>query len=226
MLRNDIELIQNRGLYYIANAGGKPRRFKPWLGDYFAFLYDTIMEKSIFPKKFAAGEIRHCDMLRQELQTVRGKRVLELGTGTGSAVRFLDNDNIYIGTDISTGLLKKAVKRFHSAGFKNAEFYVTGAEELPFADQAFDLCLCILSFNFFDDQENVLQEVHRVLASGGRFLCTVPVPERIKSASTIRGKLHSEQELKQLVQNKGFSFESLAGDNGALLYFRGIKKEV
>ena len=69
----------------------------------------------------------HHDILRQELKGVHGKHVLELATGSGSAVNFLMNDNRYTGTDVSPGLLKKAVNRFLSAGFKEAEFYVASA---------------------------------------------------------------------------------------------------
>ena len=57
--------------------------------------------------------------------------MLELATGSGNAVNFLPNDNKYTGADISPGLLRKAVKRFRAAGFKDDEFYVTSADDLP-----------------------------------------------------------------------------------------------
>ena len=85
--------------------------------------------------------------------------VEELATGSGSAVNFLPNDNRYIGTDISPGLLSKAAKNFRTAGFKNAEFYVAQSEDLPFGNNLFDVVLCILSLNFFKDINRVLQEI-------------------------------------------------------------------
>ena len=157
MLKNGIEVIDKRGVHYIVENGGRPRTFKPWLGDAFSFLYDFIMEKSIFPRKFGGDIDRHCEILGKELQGVHGKRVLELATGSGSAVNFLPNDNRYTGTDISPGLLRKAVKRFRNAGFTNGEFYVTGADELPFDDNCFDVVLCILSLNFFNDIQGVFR---------------------------------------------------------------------
>ena len=224
MLKNGIKVVRKKGLHFVRGADGKPSRFKPWLGDCFAFLYDSIMEKSIFPKKFAADITKHYDMLRQELDGVHGKRVLELATGSGSATSFLRNDNAYVGTDISPGLLKKAVKRFQSAGFGNAEFYVLSADDLPFRNESFDVCLCILSFNFFNAPVKVLREVNRVTVPGSLFLCVVPVPERNRCGNLIRGNLRSEEELTQLVQENGFTFESIPCDNGALLYFRGIRE--
>lgn len=120
--------------------------------DSLSFLYDLIMEKSVFPRKLGGDMKKHHDILRRELKDVHGKRVLELATGIGSAVNFLENDNRYVGTDITPGLLKKAVKRFRSVGFEEAEFYVVSAEDLPFDDDTFNLCLCILSLNFFNNQ--------------------------------------------------------------------------
>lgn len=224
MLKNGIRVTRSNGLHFVVGADGRPVRFKPWLGDSFAFLYDLIMERSIFPRKLAADMTMHCEMLRQELNGVHGKRVLELATGSGSAIGFLGNDNTYIGTDISPGLLRKAAKRFRSAGFRNPEFYVSKAEDLPFKDELFDVCLCILSLNFLDDQERALKEAHRVLAPGSICFCAVPVPERNRRGNTIRGTLHSEQELRALLQENGFTFEAIPGENGTILYFRGIRE--
>jgi SAM-dependent methyltransferase len=223
MLKKITRVINKKGLNYVIGTDGKPLRFKPWLGDSFSFLYDFIMRKSIFPKKFGGDMAEHHDILRQELKGVHGKRVLELATGSGSAVNFLMNDNRYTGIDVSTGLLKKAVKQFLSAGFKEAEFFVASADDLPFEDESFDVCICILSLNFFDDLAKVLKEVNRVLASCSVFICAVPVPERNKLGSTIRGELRSEDGLAKMCSQNGFRFESIPDENGALLYFRGIK---
>jgi len=223
MLKSSVDVVRRRRLNFVVGANGRPSRFKPWLVDVFAFLYDPIMEKSIFPKKLAADMNQHCDTLRQELSSVHGKRVLELATGTGSAIDFLGNDNSYVGVDISPGLLRRAAKRLRLAGFGDPELYVSKADDLPFRDESFDLCICVLSLNFFDDQAKALREAHRVLAPGSVFLCAVPVPERSPSGSTIRGTLYSEQELRILVHEIGFTYESIPCDNGALLYFRAIK---
>lgn len=219
MLKSGIQAIRRKDLLFIAENEHSVKRFKPWLGDAFSFLYDYIMENSIFPKKFGGDVTIHYEILSGELHDVQRKHVLELATGTGSAVNFLPVDNKYTGTDISSGLLKKAVKNFRRAGFKKAEFYVAPADELPFADDTFDVCICILSLNFFDDIEKVLGEVRRVLRRSGKMVCSVPVPERNTLQSTIRGTLYSEVELKKICQEQGFGYASVPRQNGALLYF-------
>jgi ubiquinone/menaquinone biosynthesis C-methylase UbiE len=222
MLKNGIKDIKKKGLHYIVDDGGNIVKFKPWLGDAFSFLYDFIMKNSIFPKKFGGNINRHYEILCKDLQGVHKKRVLELATGSGSAVNFLPNDNQYTGTDISPGLLRKAIKSFRNAGYKNTEFYVTSAEDLPFDDNLFDIVLCILSLNFFSDIKKVLKEVKRVAAPASIFICSVPVPERNKVQSTIRGTLYSEEELERICKEQGLSYETTSSENGALLYFRAI----
>ena len=156
------------------------------------------------------------------LKGVRGKHVLELATGGGSAANFLPSNSHYTGTDISPNLLKIAVKRFRNAGFKNAAFYVTGADDLPFEDNFFDVVLCILCLNFFGDVNKVLREVKRVGASGAPFVCSVPVPERNKARNKIRGTLHSEEALASICKGNGMAFEAIPAENGALLYFKAV----
>lgn len=222
ILKRGIRTIDKKGLHYIVENGDDVKRLQPWLGDSFSFLYDFLMKNSIFPKKFGGDMSKHYEILRQTLKDVHSKRVLELATGSGSAVNFLEKDNQYTGTDISPGLLKKAMKNFRAAGFNRAEFYVASADDLPFEESTFSTCLCILSLNFFDDVKKVFQEVKRVLAPDGVFVCCVPVPERNRLQSTIRGTLYSEEELAEICKEYGFGFTSNPIENGALLYFKAL----
>ena len=206
MIKNEIQVVKKKGVHYVVGNDGALLKFKPWLGDAASFLYDFIMEKSIFPRKFGGDMDRHYAILGKELRGVRGKRVLELATGTG--------------TDISPGLLRKAVERFRDAGFTSAEFYVTGADGLPFDDNCFDVVLCILSLNFFNDIQKVFRELKRVAAPGALLLCSVPVPERNTVRGRIRGTLYSEDELRGICEGHGLSYEAIPAENGTLLYFR------
>jgi len=222
MLKNNVQVIKKRGLYYISDDKNNVSRFKPWLGDSFSFLYDYIMKNSIFPKKFGSDINLHYQILRQVLKDISGKRVLELATGTGSVTKFLANNNHYTGTDISPGLLRKAMNNFRDADFQDTAFYVVSADDLPFTDDYFEIVLCILSLNFFIDIKKVFQEVKRVLIPGSEFICCVPVPERNKRKSTIRGMLYSEKELEKICKDSGFNYMTIPFNNGALLYFKAI----
>jgi SAM-dependent methyltransferase len=222
-LKPGIQVMQKGPLHYQLDDEGRPNRYQPWLGDAFAFLYDYFMTRSVFPKKFNASLEHHTAILADACQAFHGKRILELGTGAGSAAGFLPPDNTYVGSDVSTGLLKQAVKRFNQAGFQNPEFYIASGDDLPFAGETFDLCLCILSLNFIGNHRQVFKEAHRLLTDQGEFLCCVPVPERNHQESTIRGRLLSEVRLQKICQETAFSLEPLKRENGALTYFRAVK---
>ena len=223
MLRKEIKVISKSGISYQLE-NGKILKFKPWLGDLFSFKYDEIMEKSIFPKKFKSDMVKHENTIRSELKDIHKKEVLELACGSGSLSKQLPEDNIYIGIDISPGLVKTAVKKFKSAGFKNARFFISDVSDLPFEDNSFDICICSLSLNFFPDTERTAEEIYRVLKQGGCFFCCVPVPERVPEGSTVRGTLHTEAELEKIFTGRHFSFNSFSDQiNGALFYFKGEK---
>jgi len=223
MLKQPLRAVEKRGLNHVLDERGKPRRYKAWLGDCLAFLYDRIMEKSVFPRTLGSDMDRHFAALGDALAGVHGQRVLDVAAGTGSLIRCLPADNEYWGTDISPGLLRRAHTRLRGAGFKAAALYVAPAHDLPFADGAFDRIVCNLSLNFFDDLDAALGEWSRVLADDGHALCSVPVPERNQRQSKISGTLRSEDELRAAAGRNGFTMETLPVDNGAVLYF-GLTK--
>lgn len=221
-LKPGIQVVKKGALFYQIDQNGRPIRYQPWLGDAFAFLYDFFMARSVFPKKFNADLERHNDILAETCQAFHGKRILELGAGAGSAAGFLHPDNTYVGSDVSTGLLKKAAKRFKQAGFEDPEFFVASGDDPPFAGSSIDLCLCILSLNFIGNHRKVFEGIHELLRPSGQFIACVPVPERNQQESTIRGSLLSEVRLQKLCQETGFAFERIEAENGALLYFRAF----
>jgi ubiquinone/menaquinone biosynthesis C-methylase UbiE len=73
--------------------------------------------------------------------------------------------------------------------------------------------------------DSVIKEAKRVLKSQGIFICSVPVPERNQKQNIIRGKLYSENELKEIFEMNGFYFNSYDFRNGALLYFKVTLKD-
>jgi len=218
-LKESIKIIMKNNIYYVIDDKGKIKKFKPWLGDMFSFLYDRIMGKSIFPKKFKGSIAKHLDILKEEYQNIHGKNLLEIATGSGSAAYLLNNDNSYTGIDISSGLLLQAVKKFKDNNFQNAEFFVADASDLPFSNEFFDVAICDLSLNFLDNIESFIKELKRVIKKGSVFYCSVPVPKRKDPKVKIHGTLYSENELKTCFEKSNFSFISKPFENGALLYF-------
>ena len=219
MIKNEIVTVEKQGINYLIKNGSK-EKFKPWLGDIFSFLYDSIMSKSVFPKKLEASIEKHTLFLKNEYVNIHNCNVLELGTGSGNLTQILPRDNRYTGIDISRGLLRIAYKKFKKAGFKNPKLFLCSSEELPFEDMFYNICICNLSLNFFGDLDNVVKEIKRVLKKQGVFICSVPLSERKQNKDIIRGKLYSENELKEIFEKNGFLFTPLDFNNGALFYFK------
>ena len=178
------------------------------------------MEKSIFPKKFDGSINKHYQILKKELNNVHHKKILEFATGSGNAVEFLNNDNLYAGVDISAGLLHIAKKKFDQYGFSGSDLYVADACDTPFGDHEFDLAICNLSLNFFQNIDAFIAELKRVLNKDALFFCSVPIPEKKKPQAKIRGSLYTVDDLHQRFKKQGFVFQPLPYENGALLYFK------
>ena len=218
-IKESIKVTRKNNIYYILDSNGKIVKYKPWLGDIFSCLYDRIMEKSIFPKKFKGDFLKHFNILREEYQNIHGINLLEIATGSGFSSDLISNDNSYTGIDISSGLLSLAVRKFNNRNFREAEFYISDASDLPFNDSIFDVVICDLSLNFLGDIQTFIKEMKRVMKKESVFYCSVPVPEKKHPKVTIHGNLYSENELEGYFTKYDFIFSPARVENGALLYF-------
>ncbi|MFW6124476.1 MAG: class I SAM-dependent methyltransferase [Acidobacteriota bacterium] len=219
-IKDSVRITKKNGINHLLDDNNKLIKNKPWLGDLFSFLYDRIMEKSVFPKKFNGSIEEHYKILRKIFKDISDKTIIEFATGSGDAIKFLNNKNIYAGIDISSGLLRLAKKKFDQYGFTRFELYNADASETPFQDNTFDIAICNLSLNFFQNIDNFMSELHRILKQNGILYCSVPIPERKNPKATIHGILYKLDDLKKMFENKNFSFEPFPYENGALLYFK------
>jgi SAM-dependent methyltransferase len=104
-----------------------------------------------------------------------GERVLDVACGTGivsrlAAERVGSSGNV-IGLDINPGML--AVAGSAAPAGAPIEWRQANAEDMPFADEAFDLVLCQQGLQFFSNKDTALREMNRVLARGGRMAISV-----------------------------------------------------
>jgi ubiquinone/menaquinone biosynthesis C-methylase UbiE len=91
------------------------------------------------------------------------RRVLDLGTGTGSVARVVASrfpEAEVVGVDISERMIDEARKRTDS---QNVRYEVADAERLSYDDASFDLVTLGNMIPFFD-------ELARIVASGGNLL--------------------------------------------------------
>jgi ubiquinone/menaquinone biosynthesis C-methylase UbiE len=102
-----------------------------------------------------------------ELELRSDDRLLDVGCGTGAAVRqAAPTVERAVGVDLSPGMIARA--RELGGDLVNAEFLLGDSEELPFGDAEFTAVLCTTSFHHYPRPERALREMARVLAPRGR----------------------------------------------------------
>src|SRR3954468_5221599 len=98
-------------------------------------------------------------------------RVLDLCCGTGDMALALRRQSApasiaYFGADFSHQMLRRGAAKFQSKGVIAVE---ADALQLPFANASFDLIVSAFGFRNLANYKAGLEEIHRVLASGGEF---------------------------------------------------------
>jgi len=109
---------------------------------------------------FSLGEIR------------LGERVLDIGCGGGFdlyvASRSVGVEGRVYGIDFTPQMFDRARGNLATAGAGNAEVKLGSSEDLPFADDSFDVIISNGVLNLSPFKEESFQEIFRVLRPGGR----------------------------------------------------------
>jgi len=102
-------------------------------------------------------------------------KILEIGCGSGIYAKLFDNlldQGQYTGIDLefkgNINQRKEGLKRI------KANFRIMDARKLVFKNNAFDLVLSFTSLEHIKEDEQVLQQIHRILAKGGTFFLIIP----------------------------------------------------
>jgi SAM-dependent methyltransferase len=97
-----------------------------------------------------------------------GERVLDVAAGNGNASLAAARRFARVtSTDYVPELLDQGRRRAEADGL-DIEFQVADAEDLPFADDSFDVVLSTFGVMFAPDQERTASELIRVVRPGGR----------------------------------------------------------
>lgn len=138
--------------------------------------------------------------------------LLDIGSGTGQTAAFLKEmfGSRVVALENHPVMLKKARKRFQKEGAE-IEIVESGAENMPFNPEEFDLITCESVLSFVD-RKAVLSEVKRVLKPEGLFIAvemtleTLLETKKRKELTDFYGvkQLLSEKEWKESAEEAGF----------------------
>src|SRR5712691_11069440 len=102
----------------------------------------------------------------------QGERVADLGCGAGTdslvAAQMVGPEGAVVGIDMTPQMLRKARTAAAEMGSTNVEFLEAEAEQLPFADESFDVVVSNGVIDLIPDKDAVFAELFRVLRPGGR----------------------------------------------------------
>lgn len=95
--------------------------------------------------------------------------LLDAGCGTGAMLGMFRKDcpdKNYTGIDLSEKMIETAKRK----KLDGVCFVAGDCENLPFAENSFDVVTCSMSFHHYPDPEKFFQSLHRVLRPGGRLI--------------------------------------------------------
>lgn len=93
---------------------------------------------------------------------------VDLGTGAGfTAFAMAQVSEHIVASDITRPMLQEAERIGGERGLDNLGICQSAAESLPFADASLDLVTCRVAAHHFKDFQTALDEVQRVLKTGG-----------------------------------------------------------
>lgn len=122
-------------------------------------------------ERFSTNPHRWPHWVFEHIQAPATAQVVEIGCGpaglwTANRERIPAGWHLLL-TDLSRGMIQQATHNL--AGLANIAFGVADAQDLPFADNSFDVVIANHMLYHVPDRARALAEIHRVLRPGGRF---------------------------------------------------------
>ncbi|ELR73047.1 SAM-dependent methyltransferase [Fulvivirga imtechensis AK7] len=145
------------------------------------------------------------------LQLTANDNILEIGMGNGFFVKDIlstDPSIRYTGLDFSEAMVREACKR--NSGFINkgqAQFLMGDARNLPFDNAMFSKVFTVNTIYFWEDQEQVLSEIKRVLKPGGKVFIAIRPKSVMKLYPFVKYgfNMFNKKELADLLLGIGFN---------------------
>ena len=167
-----------------------------------------IEKRFVNRKKKSEGNIKKIQHAFQQIEIEKINTVLELGCGIGFVSTYLaDSYNFVVyGTDYDVDQVQIAKKL--QPKIERLHFQVEDAAKLSFEDSSIDLVLSQNVFHHVPDWEVAIQEIVRVLRSGGYLIwldLTFPKIVKIIFQSFVKNYgLYTVNDVKTAFEDSGF----------------------
>ena len=128
-----------------------------------------------------------------------GDAVLDIGCGTGALVleaeRIVGSDGMVAGVDVEPAMVVQAMRRA-SGKQRGARFEIASIEQIPYADDTFDVAFSTLMYHHLTEvqKEAGFVELKRVLKPDGRLVVVDINPTRRNILTSLPGHSRIERE--------------------------------
>jgi len=166
---------------------------------------DFFQNRVVIPLLLRGSLKKHYTLLSGLIGEAHNKIILDIACGPGSFIPFINEDNYYIGLDVSYYQLQQAMNRIREKDMKQYQLVMANAQNLPFIDNCIDHVTCNMALHFMPDYKVTINEIYRVLKKGRIFSGCVPVVGKnrlfdyiwckISKKTPMLGKPFSEKEL-------------------------------
>jgi ubiquinone/menaquinone biosynthesis C-methylase UbiE len=124
----------------------------------------------------------------ERLRLAHGERVVDVCCGSGAsaipAAQAVGPTGPVVGVDLAENLLSLARTKANHLGLANVEFQTGDLLDLPFADETFDVAVCVFGIFFVPDMESAARELRRVVRRDGRVAITTWGPRFFEPVNT------------------------------------------
>ncbi|MBC7875261.1 MAG: class I SAM-dependent methyltransferase [Ferruginibacter sp.] len=158
---------------------------------------------------FTETSIEHLHRYAITMELAAGKKVLDIACGEGYGSALLAKNALQVtGVDIEAGIISMAKDKYPQ---ENLQFLTGSVENIPSADQQFEVVVSFETLEHIGDHEKMISEIKRVLLPGGLLVISTPDKKNYTDTQILKNPFHVK--------------ELYAEEFGALLqkYFKNVE---
>lgn len=180
----------------------------------YARIYDLLFGPALEQGRHAAVEM---------INTLSGRRILEVGVGTGLSLPTYRKDARVVGIDLCSEMLEKARRRVRRLGLEQVETLLEmDGEDMTFPDHSFDAVAAMYVVGVTPHPTRLMSEMRRVCAPGGDIIVLnhfashhplMRLLERVLAPLSATLGFRSNLELATLAQATGLDLTQVRDTN-------------
>lgn len=168
-------------------------------------------------KDAAYGKERYDWIMSRLFTHIENKIILDIGCGVGTLLLMLkEKNNKVYGIDVSETGIKQAKEN----GLE-CDLVDLNVETLPFADNYFDIVICLETIEHLENPYHCLREIRRALKPQGTLLVSIPNPKILHPY--FYSAIFTINNFSQLLKLASFEIKQIAGWGQAVMFKRALK---